>query len=323
MMECEADDARIPRDSLAVAIESFCTSLVGTRRRSPKTEKAYRCDLQQFGAVVGFDTLLSALAPTHIERWLAHLRGRAYKASSVRRKIASVHGFVRRQRRRGAMVGDPFDVVDVDVGRDHRLTRTLLDGEFELLLVSADRRAEGCREGLDDRVLLAKRDQAMVWLLCGTGLRVGELVALTVRDTDIVGGALRVQGKGGRQRLAFVVDGDRERLASYLRTRALFSLNHDRVFVNHRGRPITTEGVRGVVARLASAGGLDRRVTPHMLRHTAATRLLQHGANLRIVQEFLGHASIRMTERYTHVTATALREAVKRHSPLNPVSATH
>ncbi len=305
--------------ALGSAIECFCANLLVTAQRSPKTEKAYRCDLQQFGTAVGFNTPLARIGPHHIEQWLTYLRRNEYKPSSIRRKIACVRGFLRQQRRRGALASDPFDGVHMDVGRERRLTRTLLDREFELLLATADSRAERSAGDAEDIVLLARRDRAVIWLLCGTGLRVGELVALTTRDADTTEGVMRVNGKGKRQRLAFMVGGDRERLESYLRTRASFQFDHDHIFVNHRGRQITTEGVRTVVAKLAEASGLDRRVTPHMLRHTAATRLLQHGANLRVVQEFLGHSSIRMTERYTHVTATVLREAVRNHSPLKQV----
>ncbi|MCZ6653614.1 MAG: tyrosine-type recombinase/integrase [Planctomycetota bacterium] len=305
---------------LGLAIARFCTNTPGGRQRNPKTESAYRCDLGQFGSVVGFNIPVAALDRSHIEQWLAYLLQKAYKPASMRRKIACVRGFIRQQRMRGSLASDPFDAVHIEIGREHKLTRILSSREFDLLLATADHRVESVSGERENVVLLVRRDQAMIWLLCGTGLRVGELVELTMSDADPMEGVLRVNGKGGRQRLAFMVDGDRERLLSYFRTRALFQFDHDRVFVNNRGRPITTEGVRTVVAKLARTSGLNRRITPHMLRHTAATRLLQHGANLRVVQEFLGHASIRMTERYTHVTASALREAVRNHSPLKRLS---
>ena len=318
LMHGNTGEAESRPDELALgaAVTRFCAELRITRQRSPKTEKAYRCDLGQLVAVLGADLRVAALARSHVETWLADLRRRDYKTSTVRRKIACVRCFLRHERRRGVLSSDPFESLEVDLGRERQLTRTLVDREFDALLARADREADMDVERSSEALLLAQRNQAMIWLLCGTGLRVGELVELTTRNTDATEGVLRVDGKGRRQRLAFTVDGDRERLARYLQTRSSFRFDHDQVFVNHRGRPITTEGVRAVVAKLARTCGLDRGVTPHMLRHTAATRLLQHGANLRIVQEFLGHSSIRMTERYTHVSAAALREAVTNHTPL-------
>lgn len=306
--------------ALGSTAERYCAGLCDAGRRSPKTERAYRSDLCQFAAAVGFDASVRSLTRSQLEEWLNQLRCREYKPATMRRKIACVRAFLRYQRRHGVLAHDPLESVDVTVGREHRLTPTLLDHEFQSLLNATDRQVETCMALPGDAQLLAQRNQAIIWLLCGTGIRVGELVELRTRDVDQMEGVLRISGKGRKQRLAFTVDHDGKRLMCYFRIRSSFQFDHDHVFVNHQGRAITTEGVRAIVANTARAAGLDRRITPHMLRHTAATRLLQHGANLRVVQEFLGHSSIRMTERYTHVTAAALREAVKIYSPLSRVA---
>ena len=213
----------------------------------------------------------------------------------------------------------PCHLLKPEFGRERKLTRTLTAREYGDLLRAADDLVQ-VNHGDVQRRLLAHRDQAMIWLLCSTALRVGELVAVSTPDVNINEGIIRVNGKGGKGRLAFLVDGDRIRLQRYMEARRKIVSQNEFVFVNSRGRQITTEGVRGVVTRLSKVASITRHITPHMLRHTAATRLLENGANLRVVQEFLGHATIRSTERYTHVSANVLRETVRSCSPLRALS---
>ena len=305
--------------ALGMAAAEYLDRWFRVQKRSGKTEKAYRCDLKQFTDYVGAEIRLEELGSVQITSWLSHLREQGYKSASIRRKLACLRHMLRQMRREGLIASDPLELVQLRFVSDSSLTPTLSNQDFERLLDIADSLAHRCRS---DQKLLGRRDQAIIWLLCGTGMRVGELVALSIGNVDISEGRILINGKGGKERFAIKVDGDKERLERYLEHRSLVSTQHEIVFVNHRGVPITTAGVRCVLARLAKAGNLSRHVTPHMLRHTAATRLLEHGANLRIVQEFLGHSSIRSTERYTHVSTTVLRETLQCRSPLKRRSRT-
>lgn len=164
---------------------------------------------------------------------------------------------------------------------------------------------------------LAKRDYAIIRVLSATGIRVAELCELSVVDYLETESALRVFGKGSRERLAMLtMEEDRECLIDYLAERYRLEPKSDHLFLNGRGTALSTEGVRGVLRKAAAAADLPCHVTPHMLRHTAATCLLEHGADLRVVQTYLGHASVRSTERYTHVSNAHLRNVLERCHPL-------
>jgi integrase/recombinase XerD len=232
----------------------------------------------------------------------------------MRRKLASLRRFFRLLRRCAAMQSSPMDDLRPNVGRSQRLTRVTSRADFGKLLSTADRLVELAAQG---DCLFALRDRAAIWLMCGTGIRVGEVAQLELCNIDIDAGRLVVKGKGGRERIAFLVGGDRERLAAYLAARATVATASQALFVNRSGTPLTTQGLRKIVAIVARSAGVTRHVTPHMLRHTSATRFLEHGANLRLVQEFLGHSSIRSTERYTHVATNALWSALEVQGPLS------
>jgi site-specific recombinase XerD len=147
-------------------------------------------------------------------------------------------------------------------------------------------------------------------------MRVGELVSLTLRDWQEDERTFVVRGKGSRQRLAYLPD-DRSLKAvqSYMTHRKAMNIGHEALFVNFAGKQISTQGISRVVSETATAAELTRRVTPHMIRHTVATLLLRYGADIRIVQEVLGHASIATTQRYTHVSKEHLFSALRAQHP--------
>lgn len=144
------------------------------------------------------------------------------------------------------------------------------------------------------------RNLALVDLLFATWLRVGEVSALNVQDFFVRDAVFRVKGKGGRDRLAVVVDEETVRVQrKYLGVRTQIEMRNSALFLNSSGMRLTTQGIANVIARLREEAGIERHVTPHMLRHTVATLLLRNGVDIRVVQEFLGHASIATTQRYT------------------------
>ena len=165
----------------------------------------------------------------------------------------------------------------------------------------------------------ALRDLALIDLLFATGIRVGEASALDVRDFFERDAAFRVQGKGGRDRLAFVVDEETVRIQrAHLEARRGIRTDSPALFINASSERLSTQGMTNVIARLRRGARIKRHVTPHMLRHTVATLLLRNGLDIRVVQEFLGHASIATTQRYTHVTKEHMvRELRKRHPSLS------
>jgi integrase/recombinase XerD len=162
----------------------------------------------------------------------------------------------------------------------------------------------------------ALRNLALVDLLFATGLRVGEVSALNVPDFFAREAVFRVKGKGGRDRLAVVVDEETLRIQrKYLQVRARIETRSPALFLNSSGMRLTTQGIANVIKQLRAEAGIERHVTPHMLRHTVATLLLRNGVDIRIVQEFLGHASIATTQRYTHVTKEHLRGVLRKRHP--------
>jgi integrase/recombinase XerD len=204
-----------------------------------------------------------------------------------------------------------------------RLTRVVARQDVRALVKAADRRANRhALSGLTTSQRLTRlRDALMVRLMCVTGVRVGELVSLRVTDVREEERTLNIQGKGSRERLAFVADLPTSRLlARYLKARRGLFADHSALFMTAAGRDVATDGVRHLLRTLGKAAGATCRVTPHMLRHTAATALLENGADLRVVQEFLGHGSIRSTERYTHIARAHFVRVLLRTHPLKRVA---
>lgn len=157
---------------------------------------------------------------------------------------------------------------------------------------------------------------ALIDLLFATGMRVGEVSALDVRDFLAEDSVFRVRGKGGRDRLAFVVDKETVHIQrEYLRARKLIRTESPALFLNYSVSRLSTQGIADVIARLRRQAKIERHITPHMLRHTVATLLLSNGADIRVVQEFLGHTSIATTQRYTHITKEHLIKALRKHHP--------
>jgi site-specific recombinase XerD len=162
----------------------------------------------------------------------------------------------------------------------------------------------------------ALRNSALVDLLFATGMRVGELSSLDISDFSEDEGTLRVQGKGGRDRLAFIVDKETIRIQrKHLKARLKFATENPALFLNPSGQRLSTRAIANVIAGLRQEARIERHVTPHMLRHTVATLLLRNGADIRVVQEFLSHASIATTQRYTHVSKEHLIGVPRKYHP--------
>ena len=266
-------------------------------RRAPRTVDAYRRDLAQLAAWRGGG--VAGTSTEELERWLAELRAAGVAASTVARRVAALRAFFRHEMLLGRRDDNPAAALKLP--RRHRtLPRTLSPAEAERLIDAAN--------GTTPRAL---RDRAIVELLYGAGLRVSEATGLQRRSVDLEDRVVRALGKGSKERIVPLGRPAVDALRRYI---AIGRPHLDRrtrpeLFLNARGGPLTRAGVFLILRRLADKAGLDPlRVHPHLLRHSFATHLLEGGADLRSVQEMLGHADLSTTELYTHVSDRRRRE---------------
>ncbi|HEU4450375.1 MAG TPA: tyrosine recombinase [Gaiellaceae bacterium] len=277
------------------AVEGFLALLAA--RRAPRTVDAYTRDLADLARFLGRSPTVASA--DEIESWLADMRARGHAPSSIARRAAAARTFFRHLVALGARGDNP--AADVDLPRRRRrLPRSLSLGEVERLIDAANRTTPR-----------SLRDRALVELLYGAGLRVGEAVGLELGAVDLEGRTVRCLGKGEKERVVPLGSEAVEALRRYLARGRPF-LDRRRVpalFLNAQGGPLTRAGAFLVLRRLAASAGLDpERIHPHLLRHSFATHLLEGGADLRSVQEMLGHADLGTTEVYTHVSDRRRRE---------------
>ena len=301
------------------AVEEFLAGYFSTSLRSAKTKVAYSTDLAQFRAYCGVENAIELIKVESLERWAAELTERGYASVSVRRKFATIRVFFGYWVRRGALPSSPLWRIRLDLGREHRLPRSLTAMDTKRLVEQAWSRIfpfQGEMSIPPDHRFLACRNLAIVEILFATGMRVGELIALNVSDWNEDETCFLVKGKGFRQRLAILPD-KRSLIAlrRYLTGRLQMQLGHNGLFVNSFGARLSAQGVARMLTKLAVDAKISVRVTPHVLRHTVATLLLRLGADIRVVQEVLGHTSIATTQRYTHVTVEHLRSTLAAHHP--------
>jgi site-specific recombinase XerD len=260
-------------------------------QRAPATVEAYRRDLHALSA--SLDKPLAAATVDDLERCIAELRARGLAGSTIARRTAAARGFYKHLQLLGRRDDNPAAALTLP-RRQRTLPKTLSAGEAERLIDAA--------RGTQPRDL---RDHALVELLYGAGLRVSEAVGLGSSGVDLDGRLVQVVGKGGKERIVPIGRPAVEALRRYL-SRGRPYLDKRRrpdLFLNARGGPLTRAGAFLILRRLAEKAGLDPlRVHPHLLRHSFATHLLEGGADLRSVQEMLGHADLSTTELYTHVS---------------------
>ncbi|MCH2321575.1 MAG: site-specific tyrosine recombinase XerD [SAR202 cluster bacterium] len=273
---------------------------------SSNTLAAYRSDLDQLVSflnelnvqVGGVDAHWKDVDLKLISSYVRYLQERQYSAATLARKIASTKSLFSFLLDDGVVDLDPTKEISVPrIGRS--LPDTLTLDEVDRLLASPNPNTdEGCR------------DSAMFELLYASGIRVTELVTLNIHDVDLEQAFIRCLGKGGKERLVPIHDKAVEGIATYLKVARLrFAKRHTEsaLFLNQRGNGLTRQGFWLILKRHVAKVGIDKRITPHTLRHSFATHLLQGGASIRHVQELLGHASITTTQIYTHLTSEHVR----------------
>jgi integrase/recombinase XerD len=304
---------------LGQAVANFMEGYFSTRRRSEKTRTGYKTDLTQLQREFGADRHLSMIDADCLERWARDLRSSGYAPTSVRRKFAVIRVLFAYWVRKGSLVSSPLWKIRLDLGRQRLLPRCLAASDMKRMIEEVWRRANFTTSNLlcpRDARFLAVRNVAMLEILFATGIRVGELTSLTCQDWREDESTFLVMGKGLRQRVALLPD-DRSQRATkmYLRHRAVLNLGHDAFLVNAYGGKLSSQGVARVISMTARDSGVRGRVTPHMIRHTIATLLLRGGADIRVVQEVLGHASITTTQRYTHISNEHVVATLKTRHP--------
>jgi site-specific recombinase XerD len=288
------------------AVADFLTHLALERGASRHTVAAYRGDLAQLQAFLRARAVeIDDVSADDLEAFASALERAGLSPATRRRRLAAARSLLRHRGRVGARPLDARPIVALP-RLPRRLPRVL---SFEQATQVVEH---------PDSSPLGLRDRAALELLYGGGLRVSELTGLRPGDLDLERGLVRVEGKGGRQRIVptgrLAAEASRRYLA---RGRPFLGKQQEAAafLLNARGRRISRQGVFGIVRGHAAAVGIEQPVTPHVLRHSFATHLLERGADLRVVQELLGHASVATTEIYTHLGDGALRAAFERAHP--------
>lgn len=297
-------------DTLASeAVGYYLRHLIGSKGASDHTVAAYRRDLNQFFAsLTGTDEFdperdlpsidLAGIAPLHIKGFLSHLAGNGLDPRSINRKLSAVKGFFRFCTAQEILSDDPAAGLK-GLKQAVRQPRFLPPEEMDSLLDAAD---------------LSPRDLAILEVLYSTGIRVGALVSLNIEDYDRRGEVLHITTKGRKQQVVPLGEPASEALDNYLSEHPN-PTSGTSLFVNRSGERLTARSVQRLCRKMGLQLGVGR-VTPHTLRHSFATHLLEGGADLRVIQELLGHESLKTTQKYTHVTYRRLQETYRASHPL-------
>ena len=304
-------------DGIKHQLEEFLEHLALNENASAHTVRAYESDLSQFLTFLAAHTGRKRidLAPDdfshlNIRAFLGDLQKRGNSRSSAARKLAALRTFARYLRREGVIEGDPASLVGTPK-REQRLPAHLGEGEMVQLLDMPDTGHP-----------LGRRDKAILELFYASGLRLSELVGLDVDDVNLSSRIVRVLGKGRKERLVPFNKTAEAALRQWMKDWSALALppapkrkRADPLFLNYQGGRLSTRSVDRIVRKYVAQCSTRFGISPHALRHSFATHLLQRGADLRAIQELLGHARLSTTQRYTHVNAAQLLEAYKKSHP--------
>ena len=290
-------------------IEKFLRYLERQKGLAPNTLRAYRTDLEQFCELLGLadDAAVKGVTYLNVRSMMAALRQRGCSKRTIARKLAAVRSLYKYLCRIGACQSNPALAVrspKLDRGLPHFLDTK----QVEKLLAAPD-----------STTFAGLRDRAILETLYSTGLRVGELVGLNLRDADLGAGVVRVMGKGSKERLAPLGSYALAAIRAYLAERENFFAKKDFqrhvMFLNRLGTRISARSVERLLEKHIAVAGLSGTITPHVLRHSFATHLLNNGADLRSVQELLGHSSLSTTQIYTHLSYEHLKKVYEKAHP--------
>jgi integrase/recombinase XerC len=322
-------------------IQKFLTHLARQRNFSAHTIRSYQIDLVQFCRfLISPETLrpdnchdfdeanaetlsarLPAVEPADVRAFISALMGAEYSRSSIARKLASLRSLYRHLVRTGQIETSPAAVVRAPK-QLKRLPGCLDESQVESLLSAPAAEPEAEENPLQQ--MLASRDRAILETIYSSGLRISELVGLNMEDADLSDGTLRIRGKGKKERISPIGSPATDAIAQYLQLRDEIFPSPSRsdpagpLFLNKLGGRISSRSVRRKLDKYIRQAGLAGKVSPHTLRHSFATHMLNRGADLRSVQELLGHKSISTTQIYTHLTTAGLKAAYDKAHPMVP-----
>lgn len=296
------------KESLHPYIDSFLTMIGVEKGLAKNTVEAYSRDLSQLAGFLVEQKIAcwDAVETIHLRSFVSSLRARRLSSRSIARQLVTLRRFYRFLQTEGLVEKSPIPEFHL-TGTTRKLPHALSGDDIRSLLNQPD-----------SNEMLGARDGAMLELLYATGLRVSELVSLRLQQIEFQGDYLTVKGKGSKVRAVPFGKWAREKLLRYTqetRPRLLKGRASPFLFLNRSGRALTRQGFWKIIRGYALAAGIDKKVSPHTLRHSFATHLLEGGADLRSVQSMLGHADISTTQIYTHVDARRLKQAHLRYHP--------
>jgi integrase/recombinase XerC len=286
-------------------IFDFLTYLRNERNVSPHTLRSYHSDLEQLSTFLG-DKELSAADHQTLRRFIAHLMQGEVKKSSIARKLSAIRTFFRYLNREGILTSNPARLVATP-RREQRLPAVLTADDAIRLMESPK-----AKKPADHDTML--RDRAVLETLYSTGIRASELIGMNREDIDRNDSLIRIRGKGRRERIVPVGTKALDAIDAYL-GRLAGSSDIAAVFLGPSGKRLTARTVQRILENHRKQLGLLQKASPHTLRHSFATHLLESGADLRAIQELLGHASLSTTQRYTHVNLDSLMEVYDKAHP--------
>jgi tyrosine recombinase XerC len=297
--------------SLKEALDVFVKYLKSERRYSSNTVQAYRADLEQLFEFLSDSVheerpvLLEEVGRDDLRWYLSSLVRHGLSKRTAARKLASIRAFFRHLVRMEIVKTNPASSL-VSPRTDKTLPEFLQEDEIRDALESIDRKP-----------VTGVRDRAVVELFYGTGMRLSELVGLNLRDVDFMAGTVRVLGKGNKERIIPLGKNTGKVIKGYLARRHEFCPEavEQALFLNRWGQRISTKGVQNLVRKCLSRVSEKKKLSPHLLRHTFATHLLDRGADLQAVKELLGHESLSTTQIYTHLTMDRLKKVYKQAHP--------
>jgi len=290
-------------------LEKYRAYLQNERYYSPHTINNYTKDILEYLKYLEQDNITLTNTGLNLARNYAYtLANKNLKPTSINRKLSSIRNFYRFLITQEVVKSNPFDAIET-IKTEKKLPNYLYLDDLETLFNS-----------IDQSTPLGVRNYCLLELLYGTGIRVSELCNIKLHDIDFYNNNILITGKGNKQRYVPIHESLREVLITYLnfaRNELLKDSDEivDNLFVNHRGGPLTSRGVRDILKNLVNESGLNVKISPHVLRHSFATHMLDYGADLRSVQKLLGHENLSTTQIYTHVSKEKLKESYLQHHP--------
>ena len=292
-------------------IIKFHDYLLYERNYSPHTVRSYLNDIgdfKDFLTVEGFSNTLLIERESLLDYYLSHIANK-YKSATISRKLSSLKTFYRYLMREGHIKENPTLLIKAPKG-EKKLPRIIHEKEIKLIY-----------ESIDKSTLLGQRNYLIFDMLYSLGLRASELCNLSIKQIDLKRSIIIIKGKGSKDRIAILHNELKDMLShyiTYVRPGLLMKgdgTHTDILLINYKGTPLTTRGLRVIINKLFKDAGEYIKVSPHMLRHSFATSLLDHGADLRVVQELLGHEHLKTTQIYTHLSKESIQKTYNKHHP--------